>query len=117
VGYVFEKQGKYDNALNYLNRSVQIRSQFGYKGSVYPTYQTISNVYFKTGNQVLAYKYLKMYSDYADSAKTLESNAKIAELSELYRSEQRERENIMKSDSIERQKAKNCFKHFSIRKC
>jgi tetratricopeptide (TPR) repeat protein len=106
VGYVFEKQGKYDNALNYLNRSVQIRSQFGYKGSVYPTYQTISNVYFKTGNQVLAYKYLKMYSDYADSAKTLESNAKIAELSELYRSEQRERENIMKSDSIERQRQK-----------
>lgn len=106
VGYVFEKQGKYDNALNYLNRSVQIRSQFGYKGSVYPTYQTISNVYFKTGNQVLAYKYLKMYADYSDSAKTLESSAKIAELSELYRSEQRERENIMKSDSIERQRQK-----------
>jgi len=106
VGYVFEKQGKYVNALNYLNRSVQIRAQFGYKGSVYPIYQTISNVYFKTGNQALAYKYLKMYSDYADSSKTIESNAKIAELSELYRSEQRERENIIKSDSIERQRQK-----------
>ncbi|MES2590082.1 MAG: tetratricopeptide repeat protein [Bacteroidota bacterium] len=106
VGYVFEKQGKYENALNYLNRSVQIRSQFGYQGSVYPTYQTISDVYFKTGNQVLAYKYLKMYADYSDSAKTLESTKEIAELSETYRSEERERDNILKSDSIERQRQK-----------
>lgn len=104
VGFVFEKQGKYANALNYLNRSVKIRSQFGYKGTVYPTYQTISEVYFKTGNQLLAYKYLKLYSDYADSAKTLESSAKIAELSELYRSEQRERFISIQADSIERQR-------------
>lgn len=106
VGYVFEQQGKYENALNYLNRSVDIRLQFGYKGSVYPTYQTISNVYFKTGNQNLAYRYLKMYTDYSDSSKTLESNTKIAELSQLYRSEQRERDNILKSDSLERQRQK-----------
>lgn len=104
VGSVFEKQGKYGNAINYLNRSVKIRSQFGYKGTVYPTYHTISEVYFKTGNQKLAYKYLKLYSDYSDSAKTLESSAKIAELSELYRSEQRERFISMQSDSIERQR-------------
>lgn len=104
VGYVFDKQGKYENALNYLNRCVKIRSQFGYKGSVYPTYQTISDVYFKTGNQKLAYKYLKLYVDYADSSKTLESSAKIAELNELYRSEQRERFISLQADSIERQR-------------
>lgn len=103
VGYVFEKQGKYGNALNYLNRSVKIRSQFGYKGTVYPTYHTISNVYFKTGNQKLAYHYLKLYSDYADSAKTLESSTKIAELSTLYRAEQSDKIISMQSDSIARQ--------------
>ncbi len=106
VGYVFEKQGKYANALNYLNRSVDIRSQFGYKSSVYPTYQTISDVYFKTGNQILAYKYLKMYASYSDSARTIESTKNIAELSELYRSEQRDRDNLLKSDSLERQRQK-----------
>lgn len=104
VGFVFEKQGKYANALTYLNRSVQIRSESGYQGAVYTTYQTISDVYFKTGNQKLAYKYLKLYSDYADSAKTLESSTKIAELSELYRSEQRERFIAIQADSIEQQR-------------
>lgn len=109
VGFVFEKQGKYVIALNYLNRSVKIRSQFGYKGSIYPTYHTISEVYFKTGNRELAYKYLKLYSDYSDSSKTLESSAKIAELSELYRSEQRERFISVQADSIERQRQKTAL--------
>jgi len=104
VGIVFEKQGKYKNALNYLNRSAEIRSQFGFKGSVYSTYNTIADVYQKIGNSDLAFRYLKMYSDYSDSAKTLESSAKIAELSELYRSEQREKFISMQADSIERQR-------------
>jgi LytS/YehU family sensor histidine kinase len=47
---------------------------------------------------------LKLYADYADSAKTIESSAKIAELNELYRSEQRERLISVQADSIERQK-------------
>jgi tetratricopeptide (TPR) repeat protein len=103
VGYVFEKQGKYDNALNYLDRSVNIRSQFGYKGTIYATYQTISDVYFKTGNLPLAYKYLKLYTVYSDSAKILETNTKIVELSELYRSEERQKLISIQADSLERQ--------------
>lgn len=109
VGIVFEKQGKHDNALNYLNRCVEIRSQFGYTGAKYPAYKSISEVYAKTGNKQLAYKYLKMYTDYADSAKTLESSAKIAELNELYRSEQRERLISLQADSINRQQQEREF--------
>lgn len=104
VGIVFEKQGKHANALNYLNRSVEIRSQFGFKGAIYNTYRAISEVYEKTGTYSLAHLYLKLYADYSDSAKTIESSAKIAELNELYRSEQRERLISIQADSIERQK-------------
>lgn len=104
VGIVFDKQGKHDNALKYLNRSVEIRSQFGFKGAIYSTYRAISEVYQKTKNYKLAQRYLKLYADYADSAKTIESSAKIAELNELYRSEQRERLISVQADSIERQK-------------
>lgn len=104
VGIVFEKQGKHANALNYLNRSVEIRSQFGFKGAIYNTYRAISEVYEKTGSYSLAHFYLKLYADYADSSKTIESSAKIAELNELYRSEQRERLISVQADSIERQK-------------
>lgn len=104
VGTVFEKQGKYANALNYLNRAVAIRSQSGYLGGMYPSFRTIAEVYNKTGNKNLAYTYLKMYADFADSSRTVEVSAKIAEISELYRSEQRERLIAMQADSIELQR-------------
>ncbi len=104
VGTVFEKQGKYANALVYLNRAVEIRSQFGFKGAAYPSYRAIAEVYQKTGNLQLAYKYLEMYSDYSDSARMVEVSTKIAEISELYRSEQLERMIAMQADSIELQR-------------
>lgn len=104
VGTVFEKQGKYANALVYLKRSVEIRSQFGFKGAVYPSYRAMAEVYEKTGNLKAAYEYLEKYSDYSDSAKTVEVSAKIAEISELYRSEQLERMIAMQADSIELQR-------------
>jgi tetratricopeptide (TPR) repeat protein len=104
VGTVFEKQGKYANALNYLQRAVEIRSQFGFKGGVYPSYREMAEVYRKTGNVKLAYHYLELYSNYSDSARTVEVSAKIAELSELYRAEQRERLIAMQADSIELQR-------------
>lgn len=104
VGTVFAEQGKYKNALNYLNRSIDIRSQYGYIGGIYPSYKEIADVYRKTGNMKLAYRYLDMYSDYSDSARIVEVSSKIAELSELYRSEERERLIAIQADSIELQR-------------
>ena len=104
VGIVFYKQGKHQNAINYLNRSADIRSKFGFKGVIYDTYRAISEVYEKTGRYQLAHEYLRKYADYSDSAKTIESSAKIAELNELYRTEQREQYISIQADSIQRQK-------------
>lgn len=103
VGIVFEKQGKYANALNYLNRSAEIFSEFGFQALLFNTYRSISDVYQKTGNYKTALDYLSLYVNYADSARTLESSAKIAELNETYRTEQRERLISMQADSIQRQ--------------
>jgi sensor histidine kinase YesM len=50
-----------------------------------------------------------MYLDYQDSNTTIQSATKIAELSELYRSEQRDRLIMMQSDSIERQRQERAF--------
>jgi tetratricopeptide (TPR) repeat protein len=100
IGNVFEKQGKFANALTYLKRSVAIRMQFGFLGSVYPTYRSMADVYYKTGNLYDAYRYLALYSNYSDSSKAVEVSTKIAEISELYRSEQRDRLIEMQSDSI-----------------
>ncbi len=104
VGNVFFKQKKYINALNYLNRSIEIREQFGAKNQIYSTYRVISDVYRETNDKQKALEYLELYVNYLDSNTTIQASAKIAELSETYRSEQRERLIVSQADSIERQR-------------
>lgn len=104
VGTVFQKQKKYANALNYLERSIEIRKQFGSKNQIYNTYRVMSSVYKDVGKKDESLKYMELYLDYLDSNTTLQAATKIAELSELYRSEQRERLILSQADSIERQR-------------
>lgn len=104
VGTVFKEQRKYNNALNYLNRSIEIREQFGAKNQIYRTYRVIADVYKETNDVNKALFYMELYLNYVDSNTTLQAATKIAELSESYRSEQRERLITSQSDSIERQR-------------
>ncbi len=104
VGTVFQKQGKYANALNYLQRSIEIREQFGSKNLIYLSYRAMSEVYADIGKKDEALKYLNLYLDYQDSNTIVQSAAKIAELSESYRSEQRDRLILLQQDSIQRQR-------------
>lgn len=102
VGTVFQKQKKYSNALNYLNRSIEIREKFGAKNQIYKTYRVIAEVYKETNNKDKSLKYMELYLNYLDSNTTVQAATKIAELSESYRSEQRERLITSQTDSIER---------------
>ena len=103
VGTVFQEQKKYLNALNYLNRSIEIRNQFGSKREIFYTYRIIADVYRDIGKTDESLKYLHLYLDFLDSNSSIQESAKIAELSELYRSEQRERFISIQADSIQRQ--------------
>ena len=104
VGTVFKEQGKYSNALNYLNRSIEIREQYGAKNQIYHTYRTIADVYKDINNIEKSLVYMELYVNYLDSNTTLQAATKIAELSESYRSEQRERLINSQADSIDRQR-------------
>lgn len=104
VGTVFQQQKKYSNALNYLKRSIIIREQFGSKNQIFNTYRVMSSVYKDVGKVEESLKYMQLYLDYMDSNTTLQAATKIAELSESYRSEQRDRLIVQQADSIERQK-------------
>lgn len=104
VGTVFLEQKKYSNALNYLNRSIEIREKFGSKNQIYNTYRVISEVYKDIHNAPKALEYLEKYLDFVDSNTTIQAATKIAELSESYRSEQRERLINSQADSIERER-------------
>lgn len=102
VGTVFQKQKKYRNALNYLTRSIEIREKFGAKNQIYKTYRVIADVYKETNNKGKALEYMELYLNYMDSNTTLQAATKIAELSESYRADQRERLINSQADSIER---------------
>jgi len=102
VGTVFKEQGKYTNSLNYLNRSIEIREQYGAQNQIYQTYRTIADVYKDVHNTKKSLEYMELYLNYLDSNTILQSATKIAELSESYRSEQRERLIHLQSDSIQR---------------
>ncbi len=104
VGTVFLEQKKYSNALNYLNRSIEIREKFGSKNQIYNTYRVIAEVYKDINNAPKALEYMEKYLNYIDSNTTLQAATKIAELSESYRSEQRERLINSQADSIERER-------------
>lgn len=104
VGTVFSEQKKYQNALNYLNRSVEIRTELGHISGTYLSYKEIAEVYRKLGNTNKAYQYLNLYTQYSDSARVVEIGSKIAELSVLYKAEQREQLIAKQASSIELQR-------------
>jgi len=104
VGTVFKEQQRYQNALIYLNRSIEIREQYGAKNQIYNTYRVIASVYKEINNIPKSLEYMEMYLDYIDSNTTIQAATKIAELSESYRSEQRERLINSQAAAIQRQR-------------
>jgi len=104
VGTVFLAQKKHSNALNYLEKSIEIRRQSGSQNQIHHTFRIISDVYKDLGQTSNSLNYLTMYTNYVDSNASLKSATKIAELSELYRAEQRDRLITSQSDSIEKQR-------------
>lgn len=103
VGTVFKEQGKYANALNYLNRSIEIREQYGSRNQIFNTYRVMADVYKALNRNNDALHYMELYLNYTDSNTTLQAATKIAELSESYRAEQRERLISAQTDSLKRQ--------------
>jgi tetratricopeptide (TPR) repeat protein len=103
VGTIFKEEKKYSNALNYLNRSIEIREQYGSKNQIYHTYRVIADLYKEINNPTKSLEYMGLYINYLDSNTTIQAATKIAELSESYRSEQRERLINAQADSLRRQ--------------
>jgi tetratricopeptide (TPR) repeat protein len=104
VATIFEYQKKYQNALTYFNRSIQIRQQYGARNLIYPTYREIATIYGALGNNKQAYMYMQLYINQLDSNTNLQAATKIAELSELYQSDQRERLILSQANAIEKQR-------------
>jgi tetratricopeptide (TPR) repeat protein len=104
VGTIFQKQGKHASALNYLQRSLTIRKKQGSNSQIFTTYRVMASVYQDMGKRNEALKYYTLYIDYMDSSSNISAANKIAELNEMYQSDQREAVIALQADSIDRAK-------------
>jgi tetratricopeptide (TPR) repeat protein len=82
-----------------LNRSMQYNQ--AYLQNLF--YQTLAENYASQKNFDKAFYYLQRYTDFSDSSKNIVDKTKIAELSELYKVEQRERIIVEQGASIAKQ--------------
>ena len=60
----FKEQKKYTNALNYLNRSVEIRQNYGAKNQIYHTFRVIAEIYKDQNNIPKSLEYMELYLNY-----------------------------------------------------
>lgn len=103
VATIFRKQKRFSKALNYLEKSAEIQQYFGSRSKIYFTYREMAEIYKDLGNKDKALNYMELYLKFADENSTVQASKKIAELSELYRSEQRDRLIAMQADSLDKQ--------------
>lgn len=103
VATIFKKQHRLNKALNYLFKSLEIQQNFGSRNKVYATYKEMAEIYKNLGNKDLALKYMEMYIEFTDENSIIQASKKIAELSESYRSEQRDRLISVQADSLNKQ--------------
>lgn len=94
----------YGKAEQYAKESIRIKLEEGRPNEVYSTYEQLSGILSAQNKYEEAYKYLKISTDYSDSIEELNSQEKIAELSKLYRAEQREKLIMSQNELIENQK-------------
>lgn len=94
----------YARAEEYAKESVRLKIENKRPNEVYSTYTKLSEILSAQNKYEEAFKYLKISTDYNDSIQGLETQEKIAELSKLYRAEQREKLINSQNELIENQK-------------
>lgn len=103
VATVFRDQKRLDKAKTYLEKSLSISNSFGTISEKFQIYKELSSVYRALGNEKKSLEYLELYVAYSDNSSAIQASQKIAELSELYRSEERDRLIAIQADSLEKQ--------------
>lgn len=101
IGKVFNKTKQYKKAINYLKKSIDIRKETNTYIQNPVTYKTISEIYSNINQPKKALEYLNYYISYLDSNTSFQSQTNMAELSERYKSEQREKLIRQQKDSLQ----------------
>jgi tetratricopeptide (TPR) repeat protein len=93
IGTVLGKQGRYKEAIDSYNKSLQLTDKFNRGLSLKKTNcQGLAEVYEKMGNYKTALKYSILYSQYADSLDKKEKYDQIMNLEKQYETKKKENE-------------------------
>jgi len=92
LGYIYEEEGDYNQAIAYYEKSKELSKNTGYKIGVKNALEQLSSVYFKLNKTSEAYLFLKESTTVKDSIINTASEQKIAELQTLFDTEKKKQE-------------------------
>jgi len=109
IGYVFDLQGKHHQALEKLNKCLEMSKEIGSIEFMSYVYLGMGEAYKNMYKADSSFKYMSLYADYKDSLFNQESNRNVAEMATKYDTEKKEAENnLLKAktelDSVELEK-------------
>ncbi len=104
MGEIYFKDDEIDQAQELLLKSSAIASDFGSQQAKFKTYPLLSKIYQIKGNKDLSIKYLNDYIEFVDMSNAESENLKIAELGEIFRSEENDRKLAEQAKILEKQK-------------
>jgi tetratricopeptide (TPR) repeat protein len=93
--------GNFTSAKSYIQQAIVLLSQLSEPFDLYKSYLLSAKIKEKLGDHRAALNDLLRYTTFADSVQTTDLKAKIAELSELYKSEQKENVILQQTKELE----------------
>ena len=97
------EKGNYQKAKGLINKSIKLRSKKGDAIELYNSYLLLSKISKSLKNYKEAHFYLEKYTKYQDSLNIQRTRERLAELSELYQSEQKEKRILEQQKEIKEQ--------------
>jgi len=92
IGELYSERGDYGKALDYIQRSLKIAKEIGVKERIKASYEALAVTYARQNQFAQAYEYYRLYSAIKDSLLNEVSSRQIAEMSEKYESEKKEKQ-------------------------
>ncbi len=100
LGKTYYDMKEYAKSENYLEQAIAIAQKTKMNDEMRDTYLVLAQVSAKLANHEEAYRYQKLHTAYADSVRSKERTAQLAEMEVRFESERKEKENqLLKKDN------------------
>ncbi len=101
IGRLYADQKKYEKATAYTDSSLSLAYEIGSKQHISNTCSQLADIYFSTKNFEKAYRYQKEFTAMKDSLLNEEKTKHINELSTIYETEKKEKDNQLLRSEIQ----------------